>query len=681
VSFLITAALAVALLIAVPIAAHLLRRGRADERQFPPAALVPTAPPVARQRSRLEDRALLAVRALMIAALAVLGATPLVRCSRLSLARNAGASVALAIVIDDSLSMRARMPGAGSRWDRARAAASDLLGSAREGDAVAVVLAGAPARLGLAATTDLAAARRALRELSVTDRATDLAGAVQIARSALQQLPHVDKRVVLLSDLAGDPIPPGQPPAWAPIAELSAPIENCGIASAERSGRNVSVTVGCTSGGIARGRELLVTSGESIPPSDAAAGARARAAGEVIARGRLAVRSGIQTVSIDLDADLVVLDVKLGGSDDCEHDDRAPVAPRSGGLVVAAVSDPSSAAVTTGGPTVLEQALEALAADAVVRPQPLLPDEPKELAAVAALILDDPAGIPPEARLAITDWLERGGVALALLGPRVDAAKLGTTLEPFVRGEVSFGPTDAKGVDPKSAPWLGETAASLTELGASGRVELDTAAPADSRVVARWDDGRAFMMETTIGRGLAVSASLPASVETSDFALRPGFLALLDHVLAQAARRSGPPRSPAGVAWLFAGSSEVEIQGPDGPLPIREQRSASNGQPAAQKLAVPEVRGRYRVRTGSTETLRVVTLDADELVRKPREAAQAGVVEGSDDGGARVDASSELALVLLILITIELAVRMLGRTRRRRIRRTDAGPDDLRRAA
>ncbi|HTN82922.1 MAG TPA: BatA domain-containing protein, partial [Sorangium sp.] len=107
-SFVTLGALLVALLVGAPIAAHLLRRRRAEERPFPPARLVPPTPPTARRRSLLEDRALFATRALSVLALAVLGATPLLRCSHLSLSRRAGASVALAIVVDDSLSMRAR---------------------------------------------------------------------------------------------------------------------------------------------------------------------------------------------------------------------------------------------------------------------------------------------------------------------------------------------------------------------------------------------------------------------------------------------------------------------------------------------------------------------------------------------------------------------------------------------
>lgn len=678
-SFLVAAALAVGLLVALPIAAHLLRRGRAREQEFPPAALVPVAPPVARQRSRLEDRALLGIRGLMIAALALLGATPLVRCSRLSLSRQSGASVALAIVIDDSASMRAKTLAGPTRWERAKAAAAELLASAREGDAVAIVLAGAPARLALATTTDLSAARSAAADLGPSDRSTDLTGAVQIARSALAQLPHVDKRVVMLSDLAADPVPKGDPPAWAPLPELRAAVDNCGVASAERSGRKVTATIGCTTANAARGRDLVVVAGESIAEPGGDAGASRANAGDVLGRARLAVRAGTQTLTVDLDAELVGLDVTLEGKDASEHDDRAPVAPRSAGLAVTAVTDPAASTVITGGATVIEQALEALGADALVRPRSVLPDDPKELSTLAAIVLDDPGGITPEARLALTDWVERGGVALALLGPRVDAAKLGATLEPFVRGEVSWTSTRDPGVDPKSVAWLGDPGKTLAELGAKGRVELDAVAPSGSRIAARWSDGSAFLLETRIGRGLLLTTSLPASVDVSDLALRPGFLALLDHTLSEAARRSGPPRSRAGVPWLFPSGSAVEIQGPEGALSVQEQRL---GDAVSQKVAVPEIRGRYRVKTDAGESLRVVTLDADELGRRARDPAAAGVEASSDGGESQVDASREVALALLVLLAAELALRAAGRRRsRRRAGEPTAEADDLRRAA
>src|SRR5580704_8788183 len=128
-----------AVLVIAPYLAHRLRRKNAEEQMFPPAGLVLPAPPQARRRSRLEDRALLATRGSAVVVLAVLGATPFVRCSQLSLHRAAGASIAMVIIVDDSMSMRA-LSGDGTRFERARRGALELVSSAREGDSIALVL-------------------------------------------------------------------------------------------------------------------------------------------------------------------------------------------------------------------------------------------------------------------------------------------------------------------------------------------------------------------------------------------------------------------------------------------------------------------------------------------------------------------------------------------------------------
>lgn len=189
-SFLTLVALGIAVLVAAPYLAHRLRRRRADEVPFAPARLVPPSPPKARRRSRLEDRSLFAIRAVSIVALALLGASPLVRCSRLALSRG-GASVAVAIVLDDSMSMRAKDGTvARTRFERAKEGAQEILAALREGDAAAIVLAGAPSRVGLAATTDIAAAKAALEGVTASDRATDLDGALTIAQTLVGELPR-----------------------------------------------------------------------------------------------------------------------------------------------------------------------------------------------------------------------------------------------------------------------------------------------------------------------------------------------------------------------------------------------------------------------------------------------------------------------------------------------------------
>jgi hypothetical protein len=166
-TFAFAAALAIALLVVAPIAAHLLRVRRAQDKPFPPAHLVPPSLPASRQRRKLEDRALFGIRLLAILALALLGATPLLTCSRLSIFREGGASVAVAIVVDDSMSMRARDDGTTPRFTRAKQEALDLLAGAQKGDAIAVVLAGDPVRVALAPSTDLAVVERMLTSGSV----------------------------------------------------------------------------------------------------------------------------------------------------------------------------------------------------------------------------------------------------------------------------------------------------------------------------------------------------------------------------------------------------------------------------------------------------------------------------------------------------------------------------------
>ena len=260
-------ALLVGALVLAPVVAHLLRRRRTEVRAFPPAMLVPAAPPLARRRARLEDRGLFGLRALAVIALAVLGAAPFIRCSKLNLGRRGGGSMAVLLVIDDSMSMRAKL-GGGSRLDRALAGAREVLSSLREGDAVAIISAGAPARVVLATTADLGAASRALDGVKETDRATDLDGATALATSLAGSLPQPDRRIVVLSDLAdGKTAPFGKDPAvpiWIPLAELRESSKNCGVVRALRRGRDVKVRVVCRAADDAVARSISLRSGQEV---------------------------------------------------------------------------------------------------------------------------------------------------------------------------------------------------------------------------------------------------------------------------------------------------------------------------------------------------------------------------------------------------------------------------------
>jgi VWA domain-containing protein/aerotolerance regulator-like protein len=659
-SFLLTAALLVGLLAAVPLIAHLLQRGRTEERIFPPTSLVVTLPTTSEQRSRLKDRALLALRVIMVTALAILGATPLVRCSRLSVDRSQGASVALALVIDDSHSMRAKTPAGETRWQAAIAGARELLRSVRDGDAVAIVLAGKPARIALSATSDLGAARSALEQLTPSDRGTDLDDAVKIAHSALKALRQPDQRVIVLSDLAGASFGSDED-ASAPLESLRHPINDCGIVGAHRQAAQLDLTLACSK----------QASGERELRMVAEAGA-----GAILAESARSLRfsplGGTQTLSLPLAEQAPEFSVALEPPDDNPANDSASVARAGAGLGVAVVTDQTRASVVTGGANIVEQALEAVRPSLNVRPLSLLPDETQGLQSYAALVINDPNGLAPESRAVLGDWVAKGGVLLGLLGPASSNLQLSSNLEPFAERSAHWEEgSQTLDVNAASMSWLGPEAQGLGALTHGGRMRLDGALLPGSEIVGTWSDGAPFLLRRRLGAGLVLTAGLPAGVEYSDFALRPAFLALLDQLLAEAEQRRGPATTRAGERWTFAASQQVRVTGPTGPVELSrdECERASPDAPCADdgRSSVPvALAGSYQLELDGERSTRVAFVPAEEISDSPGEAPPAAQRQAGLGGAGEIDASPELALVLLSLFAAELAVRVGSQARRRR---------------
>ncbi|MGC4094483.1 MAG: BatA and WFA domain-containing protein [Polyangiaceae bacterium] len=653
-SFLTIGALAIGLLVAAPFIAHLLRRGRARELPFAAARLVPAARSVAEQRAQLDDRWLFALRALSILLLALLGATPLVRCSRLSLERATGASVALALVLDDSLSMRATLPNGSTRWDRALRAATELSASARRGDAIAIVLAGRPARVALSPTTDLSAVQQALSGLRVSDRGTDLDGAVQMARSLLRELAQRDRQIAVLSDFAAEPPAAGEPRISAPLPELWQPIDDCGISDAERSGVGVTVNISCSSAKAAEERQV-----EALDFDPFAKPANNQA---VLGRAVLQARGGSQTVVVNTPNGREVLGVRLSGKDALARDDAASVGLDSQSLQVGVQQTAPEGGALSGATNLVEQALRALGEDVAVRPLSVLPDDATTLNRYAALLLDDPSGLGPEVRTALEQWVQRGGVATAFLGERAQNTVLGLTLEPFSQGPLPWEKTSAKGVDVSSIGWLGPEASGLSELHPRGRVRLESALMSGTQVRARWDDGAPFLLQRQVGRGTLLMTALSSSPDDSDFALRPAFLSLLHQVLAIAREQSGQRRGMPGLPFRFPQSERVQVIGPDGAALSGSNDGAREN---AQLLFTPELVGRYRVRSADGDIERIVAFEPSEL-RTPPHAPDASSTLPSRNGDAKsLDVSPEMVSAVLALVGLEVLLRLFRVWRRR----------------
>lgn len=649
-SFAFAFALGIALLVAAPYLAHRLRRARAEEHPFAPVRLVPPTPPKARRRARLDDRALFGVRAASVVALALLGASPLARCSKLALSRG-GASVAIALVIDDSMSMRAAGSGAGmtarSRFERARKGALDIVASLREGDAVAIVMAGAPARVALAATTDVSAARVAVEALTESDRATDLDGAVAMAQTLIADLPQIDRRVVVLSDLAdgkaeAGPLGEGAKlPMWVAMPDLQGEADDCGLLAADRTTNRVRVRFACTSLQASSGRNVQLKDGNQVLAS---AQLPSAAAGEVVL-----------TATGDETRELVV---ELTGADAIASDDRVPVVVEAGPAAIAAIGESAEEAVATGGAPIVEQALAALHLDLAVRPLPQLPDRREDMAPFAALLIDDPPGLTPEQRHALAAFVDGGGMVLIALGPRSAVAPLGANFEPLLGQAVTWGPSPASGIDAASgATLLGEAAASLTDLAPKGRITLAEQDASSLDPLLKWSDGALLVGRRVRRRGEAWIVTLPLSLDASDLPLRPGFLALLDDFVAEARHRSAPRRGDVGVAWTLPGARQIEAEGPAGKLEVGRDDGALR--------LVPALAGAYRLTVDGSRELRVAAPVAREIDLRPRPVASGAASTSMGGGTATVDVSWVVALALLALTLAELVMRAVTAARMR----------------
>jgi hypothetical protein len=691
VSFLAPLGLLVALAIVGPLVAHLLRRRRPEERPFPAARLVPTAPPVARRRAHLEDRGLLSLRALSILALALLAASPLVRCTRVSLDRKGGASVALAIVIDDSMSMRAaldpsaRRSGARTRFELAVVAARELASALRPGDSTTVILAGAPARVALAATQEAGAVRATLERIGDdggSDRATDLDAAIAIAAAALAELPQPDKRIVLLSDLAGPggPIvlPEGRSMTLeAPLEALRTPppgAPDCALVAAAPEGATVRVRASCAEGG-ARGRsvEIVGEGGKSLgsaslpeapPPPPATFELTVPVSSPVTPR----------------DGEGALVRARLVGTDAIEQDDATVVLGAASAPAIAVVVGEGGAVdelVATGGAPIVERALSALQSGVAVRPIPSVPDREEDLRSFSALAIDDPAGFGPDARRAIGAWVERGGVLLVGLGPHAASPPLGASFEPFLARAVRWERvTKPLGVDPTLAGPFGEGAEAPSDLAPRGRTLFDPEDLGRSITRSAFADRAPLLVSRALGQGEFWFSSLPFSAEISDLPVRPAFLALLDAFVARARDRGAGARLPAGEAWSVGPDDTIEAVALDAdgratgkPLPVDKGGVGKRIRPSsigAYLVTITTKGGQPR------RDVRVVVPHPAELEMRPRTIG-GGAAATTPSGLSR--STAELGPLVAIVVVVIAAIELIARAFRL-ARRASDGNDD-----
>ena len=209
--------------VGVPLVAHLMRRHKLPRQTLPTIAFLRRVYASRTARFRIVDLLLLALRIALVVLLVLAAARPY----RVVSSTLGDRQQALAIVLDDSMSMSA-IRGGSTRIERAVALARSHVAKLAPGSEVSVVLAGKPARLRARQQRELDTIAEALADLDPSSsRAGDLCGAVSLATEVLQESDLNDRRLLVLSDFA-----PGTRAAeceW-PRGDLSLAFEPIGAA-------------------------------------------------------------------------------------------------------------------------------------------------------------------------------------------------------------------------------------------------------------------------------------------------------------------------------------------------------------------------------------------------------------------------------------------------------------------
>jgi hypothetical protein len=133
-------ALGLLAMVALPLLAHLIRRTPSETRAYGSMMLLERLPRRIRRRRRWEDKGLLLLRVLLVSAVVLAVARPLLQWP--GAVPEFGGSSAVVVVIDDSLSMDLRDTGQGTLLSRARTEAVELISNLPKSTVVGLVRVG-----------------------------------------------------------------------------------------------------------------------------------------------------------------------------------------------------------------------------------------------------------------------------------------------------------------------------------------------------------------------------------------------------------------------------------------------------------------------------------------------------------------------------------------------------------
>ncbi len=621
--FLVPAFLAGFAALAVPVLMHLRDRNVETPTRFPSLMFLVRLPIRTSDRRKVTDWPLLLLRALAVAVLVLAFTRPFLGRTATATADSRARSVVL--LLDRSMSM-----GYEGTWGAAQDSARAVLAALGAEDNVAVVLFDEEAELAQPWTRDKGAARAIVDATRPVLRATRFGAALRVARSALVSAPPGAPEFILVTDL--------QRSGLAGVAGLELP------------------------------KGLPIRVAQVAAPVRANTAIRAVEARRVADRERVQLQVLARVRTRDLDAPRqAALTLRLAGR---EVGTRSVTLPANGELAVVFDAVPAPATAVEGEVTVAADRLAgddrfhfALPADDGLTLLLVLPDDlgrDETLHLERALAIGRAPAVRLERRRAGTidagslaraqavfywdvapptggtlkTWLQQGGGAVVIAGPRLAGRRAGSLGEAATvtgladrraTGGAMLG--DVRGEHPLFGPFRAAQAA-LAAPRFYRYARLEPAAGTD--VLARFDDGAPAILERTVGEGRVLVVATALDVRESDLPLQPAFLPLVRRLLLQAAGHEATPLwRVTGESWSPRGvRREPVIAAPDGAL----TRPAA-GAAAGIVLDQVGVYGAYEGRVDGAPRARVavnVQPGESELVTASPNELLLGVSESSD---------------------------------------------------
>ena len=629
--------------IVVPVLVHLIQRERKRVVEFPSLMFIQKIPYQSVRRRRLRHWPLLLMRALAMALLVAAFARPFLKQAPAVIAA-AGGTREVAVLLDQSASM-----AYGDHFDRAEAAARDVIGGLGAGDRATIILFGRNAEESIRSTADRGRLQAVLGTAKVTAGATRFGPALKLAESVLTQSSAPRREAFLISDFqrsgwsGAEDVRFGETMRLTPMSVAGGSTANLAVPSVtfargEFSGQErVTVTAGLANKGTEAVTNVPVTlsvDGHDIETVRASVGANASASVS-FAPFTLAEPSMRGSVTAGTDP---------FPADNTFHFVVAPDRPVSVLIVDGGTKDDTSFYLT--------KALGIGAAPAFkVETVPVGRVSPSMLDSRAVVILNDTMLPPGLAGGALKRFVEGGGGLLVVAADKMTwpqsetdllPAKIGPPVDRLTGRGASIGYLDYShpAFEVFKAPRSGDFSA-VRILRYRG---LDVS-PTE-RVLARYDDGVAAMAERRVGTGRVIVLGTSLDDSWNDLALRPVYLPLVHQVVRYLARYE-PPASWQTVGQVvdlpavLKGRAERVVISPSG-----ERRTIGANEPGLLELSE---QGIYEIRpAGSSTTARpdrvAVNLDPAESDLSSMDPAElvAAVTGRAADTQAQAGAAPEV---------------------------------------